>query len=61
LGVINIDCGHDRTIRLQDVDCIESPRQALAAARSRAQDNDRIVVFGSFLTVADVLAEQGQV
>jgi len=41
--------------------CFESPRQALSEARARAQDNDRIVVFGSFLTVADVLAEQGQV
>lgn len=43
------------------VHCYESPRKALAAARVCAQDNDRIVVFGSFLTVADVLAEQGEV
>lgn len=35
-----------------------TPRAALAAARSRAGENDRIVVFGSFLTVADVLAAQ---
>ena len=34
----------------------ESPRQAYAAARKRASENDRIVVFGSFCTVADVLA-----
>jgi dihydrofolate synthase/folylpolyglutamate synthase len=33
-----------------------SPRLALAAARRRAGENDRIVVFGSFLTVADVMA-----
>ena len=33
-----------------------SAREALAVARSRAGENDRIVVFGSFLTVADVLA-----
>jgi dihydrofolate synthase/folylpolyglutamate synthase len=35
-----------------------TPREALAAARARAGENDRIVVFGSFLTVADVLAAQ---
>jgi dihydrofolate synthase/folylpolyglutamate synthase len=32
-----------------------SPAQAWRAARERAGENDRIVVFGSFLTVADVL------
>lgn len=32
-----------------------SPRQALASARERAAEDDKIVVFGSFLTVADVL------
>jgi dihydrofolate synthase/folylpolyglutamate synthase len=36
--------------------CFATPREALAAARERAGENDRIVVFGSFLTVADVLA-----
>jgi dihydrofolate synthase/folylpolyglutamate synthase len=39
-----------RTIR-----CFSRPREALDEARSRANENDRIVVFGSFLTVADVL------
>lgn len=34
-----------------------SPAAAFARARKRAAVNDRIVVFGSFLTVADVLAE----
>ena len=34
----------------------ESPALAYAAACSEAADNDRIVVFGSFHTVADVLA-----
>ena len=34
----------------------ENPTLAYAAARSEAADNDRIVVFGSFHTVADVLA-----
>jgi len=33
----------------------ESPRDAYAAARRLASENDRIVVFGSFLTVADVM------
>ncbi len=32
-----------------------SPREALAFALSKAQEGDRIVVFGSFLTVADIL------
>ena len=34
----------------------ESPRAAFDAARNRAGESDRIVVFGSFMTVADVLA-----
>jgi dihydrofolate synthase/folylpolyglutamate synthase len=38
------------------ISCHASPREGLAAARERAGDNDRIVVFGSFLTVADVLS-----
>ena len=33
----------------------ETPRAAYAAARRLASENDRIVVFGSFLTVADVM------
>ncbi|MCD6672844.1 MAG: bifunctional tetrahydrofolate synthase/dihydrofolate synthase [Burkholderiaceae bacterium] len=33
-----------------------APNAALAAARAAAQPNDRIIVFGSFLTVADILA-----
>lgn len=36
------------------VERFASPREAYAAARRRANENDRIVVFGSFLTVADV-------
>jgi len=35
-----------------------SPREALAWALGRAGTDDRIVVFGSFLTVADVLASR---
>lgn len=33
----------------------ESPRAAYLAARQSVHENDRIVVFGSFLTVADVM------
>ncbi len=38
------------------VECHPDPSSALAAARGRAGANDRILVFGSFLTVADILA-----
>jgi dihydrofolate synthase/folylpolyglutamate synthase len=40
------------------IECFGSPVQALAAAKGRADENDRIVVFGSFLTVADVLVSR---
>src|SRR5690606_10519402 len=33
----------------------ESPGAAYCAARDAAKDSDRILAFGSFLTVADVL------
>jgi dihydrofolate synthase/folylpolyglutamate synthase len=36
-------------------ECFDSPAQAFAAALSRAGENDKIVVFGSFLTVGEVL------
>lgn len=39
-----------------DVRCFASPAEAFAAAQKEATEGDRIVVFGSFLTVADVLA-----
>jgi dihydrofolate synthase/folylpolyglutamate synthase len=39
-----------------EVRCFASPAEAFAAARKGAAEGDRIVVFGSFLTVADVLA-----
>lgn len=35
--------------------CFDSPADAYRAAREQAGENDRIVAFGSFLTVADVL------
>jgi dihydrofolate synthase/folylpolyglutamate synthase len=38
-----------------DVLCFRNPREAYAAAQKRATENDRIVVFGSFHTVADVM------
>lgn len=39
-----------------DIRCFASPAEAFAAAQKEAAEGDRIVVFGSFLTVADVLA-----
>ncbi len=38
------------------IECHATPSAALAAAQGRAGVNDRIIVFGSFLTVADILA-----
>ena len=42
------------------VQTFDSPRAAFEQARSRADENDRILVFGSFLTVADVLDHLGR-
>src|SRR5262249_29156069 len=36
-----------------EVICFANPRDAYAAARKRSGENDRIVVFGSFHTVAE--------
>ena len=38
------------------VNTFATPAEAYANARSRAGENDRIAVFGSFLTVAGVIA-----
>ena len=38
------------------ISCFASPAAAYANALSRAAENDRIAVFGSFLTVAGILA-----
>ena len=38
------------------IHCFDSPENAFANAMERAGENDRIVVFGSFLTVAGVMA-----
>lgn len=40
--------------------CFEKPAAAYAAARKTATESDRIVAFGSFLTVADVLRDLGR-
>ena len=39
----------------QPAQCFRSPGEAFAAALGRASENDKIVVFGSFLTVAEVM------
>lgn len=39
-----------------DIQCFKTPAEAFSAARKSVEEGDRIVVFGSFLTVADVLA-----
>ena len=38
------------------IECFPSPEKAFANAKNRAGENDRIAVFGSFLTVAGVMA-----
>jgi len=38
------------------VEKFESPTQAFVAAKGRAEEGDKIVVFGSFLTVGEVMA-----
>ena len=40
----------------KDVHRHASPREAFAAAKKRAGENDKIVVFGSFLTVGETMA-----
>ena len=39
-----------------DIRCFATPAEAYAAAQKLVAEDDRIVVFGSFLTVSDVLA-----
>jgi dihydrofolate synthase / folylpolyglutamate synthase len=55
LGVF--DGQNERTISLFD-DLQHAPALALAAAKGRAAEADRILVFGSFLTVADAQARR---
>jgi len=40
---------------VEGAECFGSPAAALEAALSRANENDKIVVFGSFLTVGEVI------
>ena len=40
---------------VKGADCFGSPAAAFEAALSRANENDKIVVFGSFLTVGEVI------
>jgi dihydrofolate synthase / folylpolyglutamate synthase len=42
----------------KSVQAFSSPAEAFANAMSRAEENDRIAVFGSFFTVAGVMAAQ---
>ena len=46
----------DDLARFVKGECFASPGEAFAAALGRAGENDKIVVFGSFLTVGEVLA-----
>lgn len=39
----------------KSITCFASPEQAIASAKERADENDRIAVFGSFITVAGVM------
>lgn len=52
---VNTGNGTDTEVSVQTFD---SPEHAYANALSRAGENDRIVVFGSFLTVAGVMASR---
>ena len=47
-------------IKMTQIECFENPAAAYAAARKNATESDRIVAFGSFLTVADVLRDLGR-
>ena len=43
-----------------DITCWPDPGAAFACAKERAAEGDRIVVFGSFLTVSDVMQATGR-
>ena len=53
LQAMGVSAGSDRSIEAQP-----SPREGLSAARLRAGADDRILVLGSFLTVADVISDR---
>lgn len=50
LAASGVSAGKERIVEAHT-----SPREALASARARMTENDRVIVFGSFLTVGDVL------
>lgn len=47
-------------VKTSEIESFENPASAYAAARKNATESDRIVAFGSFLTVADVLRDLGK-
>ncbi len=47
-------------VKSGQIEVHENPASAYAAARKTATESDRIVAFGSFLTVADVLRDLGR-
>ena len=47
-------------VKDSQIEVFENPAAAYAAARKNAGESDRIVAFGSFLTVADVLRDMGR-
>jgi len=47
-------------VKDSQIEAFENPAAAYAAARKNAGESDRIVAFGSFLTVADVLKDLGR-
>ena len=47
-------------VKADMIESFENPHTAYAAARKNATESDRIVAFGSFLTVADVLKDLGR-
>lgn len=47
-------------VRDAQIESYENPQSAYAAARKNATESDRIVAFGSFLTVADILRDLGR-
>ena len=50
----------DLGVKEAQIETYENPRSAYVAARKNATESDRIVAFGSFLTVADVLQDLGR-
>jgi dihydrofolate synthase/folylpolyglutamate synthase len=47
---------HELAVHVAGAEQFDSPASAFAAALGRAHENDKIVVFGSFLTVGEVMA-----